>query len=281
MKENISLITKLNELRLLLIHPQTRNKVFILVEGDSDIKLFRKLFHHQNTEIKSIPGGYTNLELGLKELSKNYRTVIGIRDADFMHIEKKKPQIQVLFLTDVHDMEMMMIISDETLKSILFEFSSDTKFKIKELRNKFLESIKFIGYVRWYNSIHNLELNFKDLGIGEFINNTNLEIDEISCIAKVLQRSPNKKTNDAIELRNNVKKLIKSTHDLAQICCGHDIAKIIALFLSLEKLNKGVSQERIESHLRTTYNFTQFQKTKLYKSLKNWSIENERDIFNE
>jgi len=281
MKENISLISKLNELRLLLIHPQSRHKAFILVEGDSDIRLFRKLFHDQKTEIKSIPGGYTNLELGLLELLKDYTSVIGIRDADFLHIERKKLTIPVLFLTDVHDMEMILIISDETFKSILYEFKPNDTIDINKIRNNFLESVKFIGYLRWYNNIHNLELNFKEFGLGDFVNSENLILDEIKCINNLLQRSPNKKINDESVLLVEVKSMINSAHDLTQICCGDDVTKVIALYFSKEKHTKGVNSERIESQLRTSYNFQHFKQTKLYASLKKWSTKNKFEIFEE
>ena len=281
MRENISLVTKLNELRLMLIHPQSKHKVFILVEGDSDIKLYRKLFHDNNTVIKTIPGGYTNLEAGIQELAKDYNSVIGIRDADFLHIENKKTTIPVLFLTDVHDLEMMLIVSNETFKSILFEFKPDEVTDINKIRNNFLESVKFIGYLRWYNSIHNLELNFKDFGLGDFVNPVSLVLDDMKCINNLLQRSPNKKIRDGSVLLTEVKALINSTHDLTQICCGHDVTKVIALYFTNDKSNKGLSSERIESQLRTSYHFQHFQQTKLYDSLQKWSVKNKYKIFEE
>ncbi len=48
---------KMDELRLELPHPNNYDKVFLLLEGDSDIRLYRKLCNENTTKIEVIPGG--------------------------------------------------------------------------------------------------------------------------------------------------------------------------------------------------------------------------------
>jgi len=43
-KKDITFQEKFNELRLDISHPNSKGKTFVLVEGDSDIRLFRKFF---------------------------------------------------------------------------------------------------------------------------------------------------------------------------------------------------------------------------------------------
>ena len=167
LQDSITIESILNEIRLLANHPQNRNIVFIFVEGESDIRLFRKLFNPKYCKLKSISGGVSKLEQGLSKLQNEISRIIGIRDADFMHLESKKSLISVLFLTDSHDIETLMIKSDEVFESIVNEFYND-EFKVVELRNNILNAISFLGYLRWYNELNNLELNFKHVGIDVF-----------------------------------------------------------------------------------------------------------------
>ncbi len=89
---------KITELRLDITHPKNRGKVFMLLEGESDTKVYRKLCREDSVKTEWIPEGKTKLVEGLKELNKKYRLVIGVMDADFLHLEKKSVHIPNLFV---------------------------------------------------------------------------------------------------------------------------------------------------------------------------------------
>ena len=61
-KADISYQEKLNELRLDISHPNSNGISFILLEGDTHIRLFRKLFNLNNCKVENIPGGNKKLE---------------------------------------------------------------------------------------------------------------------------------------------------------------------------------------------------------------------------
>ena len=273
MKQQFSFNDRLVDLQMLLTHPQSKNKVFILVEGDSDLKIYRKLFSDKNTFIYCIQGGVLNLEKALKILSSKYKTIIGIRDADFMHLEGKESIFPVLFLTDAHDIEMMMFMSDEAFRAVIYEFYHEEIHDLVVLRDKFLKSVEFLGYLRWFNEINKLEFNFNGIGIGDFINPENLLLNQARCIENIFSRSPGKQITDKKEVLKGVKSLAKKSHDLTQLCSGHDVTHVVALYFT-GKTGKGMNSERIESHLRTAYNQNQFKITKLYESIKSWSDKN-------
>jgi hypothetical protein len=196
-----------------------------------------------------------------------------------MHLESKKSLISVLFLTDTHDIETLMIKSDEVFESICNEFYND-EFKVVELRNNILNAISFLGYLRWYNELNNLELNFKHVGIDDFFDAQNLKIDKLKCIQNIVNRSPNCKCNNVEIILKDVHKLIKSEHDLFQICSGHDIANSMALFFTFHKSGlKGLTGERIQSSLRLVYNLNLFNKTELFKEINNWALANNYMLF--
>ncbi len=85
MRKYIDQVDKKNEIRLLFKHPSYKDKTIIVVEGDSDIKIFRKLIQHANIKIESIDGKKDLVEV-MKQLSIEFpEKIFGICDADFDH----------------------------------------------------------------------------------------------------------------------------------------------------------------------------------------------------
>ena len=154
---------KLTELRLDMSHPKNEGRVFILVEGDSDVRFYRKVFRQNTCKIEEIPGGKGKVEFVLRELNKAFKLIIGIRDADFLHLETKKSPLSNLFLTDFHDLEILLIQSETAFSAVVHEFSDIDKSVHNSLKIKLLNALKFLSYLRWYNDIKNLEVNFKGL----------------------------------------------------------------------------------------------------------------------
>ena len=84
-KQDITYQDKLNELRLDVRHPNSKKTAFVLVEGESDIRLFRKLFN-LNCKVETIPGGNPKVEDCVEELWAYHSLIMGIRDADFIRL---------------------------------------------------------------------------------------------------------------------------------------------------------------------------------------------------
>lgn len=246
-------------------HPLKTNSVWILVEGESDLKIFRKLLNHKNVEV-NIAYGNTGLDCSIKELSAKINRVAGIRDADFMHLDGISEKASNIFLTDYHDVEIMMIASDATLSSIMNEYCSRTIPNIQEFRLKIMSSIKFLGTLRWYNNKWICKFNFEGLGLGKIYDGQRMLLDREACINEINKRSSSK-TQDA--LLNKIEELSNATDDLLNLCNGHDLTHSIAIYCNAQN-KKGVSGETIERGLRIAYSVAEFQKTVLWKSLRNW-----------
>ena len=105
---------------------------FLLVEGDSDKKLYNNLVNQDNCRFqicKGKPSSKSNvIELITRLNQNNIAGVLGLIDADFDHIENKEYNHDNLFLTDDHDLEMMLIKSP-ALEKILQELASEDKLK--------------------------------------------------------------------------------------------------------------------------------------------------------
>ena len=84
---------KIVELRMDISHPNNASKVFVLVEGIDDKKVLRKFFNAEHTKIEPIPGGKVKLGEGLATLCEVYPLIIGIRDADFLHLSNNANKI--------------------------------------------------------------------------------------------------------------------------------------------------------------------------------------------
>ena len=175
-KKDITYQDKLNELRLDIAHPNNKGMAFVFLEGDSDIRLFRKLFNLDNCKVEIIPGGKFKLEDCVGELVNVYPLIIGIRDADFIHLENIPYSNANLFLTDLHDMEMMLVSEDEVFSALIFEYTSLTKDKHSEVRKNIMISIEQISLLKWLNEKENLEYKF-EAGFQDLISFVNLEID--------------------------------------------------------------------------------------------------------
>ena len=275
MRKYLDSTDKINSIRLQLRHPSGKNKIWVLVEGENDQRIFSLLIDGKDTKVEQVHGGVEHLREAVDTLIKETDQVIGIRDADFLHLEGIEEEITFLFITDFHDMEMMMISSDKTLMSVIAEYLDINTHVPHSLRNQILQSIHFLGGIRWFNHKHNTEINFKGISLGSFYNGENLTIDNKTCVDEINKRSPHKK----IEIKeDDILKFLPEKVDLLHLCCGHDFEKALALFIS-SKSKKGVTATGVGQALRLSYTKEEFSKTELFKQLKSWESNSQFLLF--
>lgn len=264
---------KLNEIRLSISHPNNSDKAFILLEGDDDVKLFRKLLIRDNVDITALIGksGVIKVieKLNIEGFSKK---IVGICDADFDHLNSGNNYPENLFITDYHDMEVQMIESNN-LSGIVAELSSDICHK--QLKTDIYNIALEVGYVRWFNHNSNGNLNFKGLQFDQFIQNNqnNIIFSFDNFLTKLLERSENHKTSIS-SLKSESQKLTKDTNSKLQICNGHDLTKIIVAIL-----NKQYKYKNVEALLRAAYGLNYFKDTQLFIDLENWASSGNFTIF--
>jgi Protein of unknown function (DUF4435) len=271
MKQNdLTFEGKMTELRMEIPHPNNRNKVFLLLEGDSDVRLYRKLCNNDTAKVEMIPGGKFKLEECLIELCKQCPRIIGIRDADFLHLEGKSSPFNKLFLTDFHDMEIMIAACDDVFSAILCEFSDKQKETHAPLKVQLLESLRFMSCFRWHNDTNRIGLAFEHVGFNDLFDIKNFNFNKQQYVQKVVLKSPNAKIKDPILLLLAVEQLSEGSHELLQLCNGHDFMKITALYLS-KFLKKGIGEDTIAAIFRIAYSINHFKTTQLYKNINAWA----------
>jgi len=275
------LSSKLVTIRLRLNYPSNEAKVFVLLEGETDIRLFKKLFDLSKVEVDSLQGKEKVIQALQILLTEGYSQVIGIKDADFDHLEATQA-VKNLFITDYHDMEVSMIES-EALQSLIYEYAhvqSDISDFLSKLKQNIYDSAITIGYLRWFNhQQNNDQLLFKALDFKKFVqkNHYQLIFDTERFFTRLLDDS--KKQNSTLsitsqDLGDEIIRLKILSFDKLQICCGHDLTKLIAL-----ALGNNLNDVRIESALRLSYSLDYFKKTNLYVSLMNWSSNSHKTLF--
>jgi hypothetical protein len=277
-RQDITYQDKLNELRLDITHPNSSGINFILVEGDSDIRLFRKLFDIDKCKIENIPGGKNKLEECVDTLINIYPLIIGVRDTDFLNLNNVNYNKSNMFLTDKHDIETTILSDEDVLNTLVFEFSNKPKNEHLDLRNDIIESIKMIGYLKWLNSIENLEMKF-ECGFYDLVSFANLNIDFDTYFMRVLSKSPNAHITDINIIKAKITQLKALNPDMLQLTNGHDLVKTFANYFKNVSGINGLSDENIASLLRVSFNKTQFEKTNLFIELEQWCNNNNTVIF--
>lgn len=277
-KGDISYQEKLNELRLDISHPNSKGMSFILVEGETDIKLFRKLFNLNNCKVENIPGGKNKLEECVQTLVNIYPLILGIRDADFIRVNEPQYSLNNMFLTDLHDIEMTMLGFEPILNAIVFEYSNIDKRQHSIFRSNVISTIKHISYLKLLNDRENLELSFR-IGFQDLILFTNQKIDFEQYLDRVIISSPNAVVKDKFLLKEKVSLIEQSDPDLLQITNGHDLLNSFAKYFTEKENRNDVSSKALEASLRMLFNFDYFRQTQLYQELSNWQIKNNVEIF--
>lgn len=281
MKNYLTLSDKANEIKM--SRSQYKGS-FLIVEGDTDSRLFKHLTDRDQRECKvKVAGNKKDAKELLEILEKeSFKGVLAIVDADFDRLQEQFiPNSSSLFLTDCHDIEAMMVKS-RAFEKLLDEHGSEEKIagfikKNGSLREVLLNSGEKIGYLRWLSQKDELSLKFEGLKFGGFVDKETLQID----LKKLVQEVKNKSEKHSLNQEEIIKKitdLSSSNFDLWDVCCGHDLIEILSQGLGKaigsERQHQDITAEKLEKSLRLAYEITEFKKTSLYKSIKDWESRN-------
>jgi Protein of unknown function (DUF4435) len=269
MQVNETYIEKLTSIRNEFNTPIHANKVLLLVEGADDKKIFTNFFDANNVVIYFMDGKFF-VEKALNDLNSIITNIIGIRDADFLHLENTPSPLANLFLTDIHDLELMMASNDASFMKFLSEYQTNPSL---DIRHKILKSISFLGYLRWYNDIHNIGLSFEHIDFRKLYNALTFQFDAVKLTLAIVEKSPNAREKDSDFLINKANNLRNTAHDFFQLCNGHDFMKAIAQFVS-NFTSKAISDTTAAKEFRLVYSTDNFKQTQLYRNTQAWASTN-------
>jgi len=278
MKDQITPDRIANSIRLLR---GDHEGVFLIVEGHSDKLIYERLVNKQEVRV-TIASGKNNAIKALSILEKedNFRRVVAVIDADFSRIEQQIPDSNNLFLTDEHDLEMMLIKS-AAFDKLLKERGSEEKIKAftEDIRETLLKLGQEIGKLRWLSLRNKLDLKFEGLNFKNFIDQKNLSINIDKLIISIKNHSQ-KPSLDEQQIKQDLSVISDENHDPWQLCCGHDFIDILAIALCkvLGTWNANdVKTEVLERELRLAYELSYFYQTQIYQLMVNWQSNHHPD----
>ena len=277
-RQDITYQDKLNELRLDLSHPHSVGICYVLLEGETDIRLFRKFFNLDNCKVENIPGGNSKVEDAVSALS-TYELVIGIRDADFINLDAIPYSKENMFLTDYHDIEMSLVADDDSISTIIFEFTDIPEVNHNAIREKVISTIEQISLLKWLNYRENLEIVFDKVGFQDLLSFVNLTIDFEQYFSRLLSKSPNAKIIDIATIKSKMDDLKALNKHPYQLCNGHDFVKALTQFIRKQGKEKHINDDLVSSILRIKYTKEKFYSTQLYASTKNWADSKNCSIY--
>lgn len=255
-------------------HPDGKRKNLI-IEGKTDIKLFKNFINETQVKVRAVTGKDNVLKvMNDFPVDKKY-FIHAVADADFDHILDRKDERErnKIYLTDFHDMEIIMVLSDsfDRLFNEYRDYSVENdSMNANELKSKIFEICKELGKIRYLNYINNYELKFKNISYDDCITfkDDSLILDLDVLLHKLIQRSEHGKVSvDALKMK--LMELEGDYFQLEQICCGHDFTKLLAIFLKESKdfEGKNHSADKLESSLRVSFSINNFKYFELYKKL--------------
>lgn len=255
---------------------------FCLVEGETaDLRTYERFIDAEACQI-IVTHGKDNATGALEILEgSGFEGVLAIVDSDFWRIQGEKPKSPNLFVTDTHDLETMIFKASAASK-LMTEFGSRDKIERfvqengKAVYEALLASAQPIGYLRYVSQQRNLGLTFQELPFGTFVDGTTLSTDVPSLIRAVKNKSRKPELLDD-DLRAAIEEEIDVAHDPWDVCCGHDLVRIMSVGLRsrLGSNNaREVEPELLEKVLRIAYESSHFFDTRLFEALRSWEAAN-------
>ena len=251
---------------MFLRNPINAGKMLIAVEGDDDKRLYEKLFHSNRVIIVPLYGclQFENIHNYLNP-SSFHSKFFSIKDADFDVLNSIPSPHDNLFLTDGHDMEMM-ILSESKLKEILPEYNLNSSLSSPLIQNSFSD-LENISYIKWKNSRKSndqIGIKFKKYPL---INNLGKSVKEILII---LYAHPD--NTDAHVIAENDVLQLKSDNpnpNPFHLHRGHDVCRTLSVkikALTQKNMKKTDLLYRLQDH----YSSIDFKETGLFQAIKDY-----------
>jgi hypothetical protein len=277
-QKDVTYQDKLSELRLDLSHPNSKGVTFILLEGMSDVRLYRKLFNKTCSKVERVPGGKLKLEQCVADLVITHSNVIGIRDADFLHLSSSSYSCVNMFLTDHHDIEMTLVSFEEVFISLLNEFLDESSvIQHRQLTQTMFDVLMDLSCLKWLNELETFGLNFNAVGFVDLISFKNSSFDIRSYLQRVLAKSSTSSHLTTDLILKKIETLKKSKPSELLLISGHDFIKALTSYFNQFR-QKGLSNEIVASICRVKFSKELFMTTALHKSVSGWASSNSSKI---
>jgi hypothetical protein len=257
-------------------HP---TRAYLVVEGFDDKAFFGRYIDPAGCKIE-VAHGRCRVVDAILELDKTqFRGALGIVDADFETLEQRPPPSANIVVTDLHDIECMMVASP-ALSHLLREHGQEALIESFQAANgKLVDHVlsigKALGYLRWASARHQWSLKFEGLEFTAFVRERDFSFDQRQLFEELRRHQGGYLGTVPLvsELEARVDELKNPAHDSWHVCCGHDLVALLSVGLRkvLGKNNESdVRADRLEQQLRLAYEQSYFLRTALHASILTW-----------
>ena len=250
---------------------------FLLVEGSTDAKRFKKLLDHQCEPVNCFgKPNATDATIGLYE--DGFSGIIGMIDADFDRITKSAVSHEGICISEGHDFEVDWIRSS-ALHRYLDVVADKSAVKdvggVKAVAEYIMLGILPLSVLRYVNEVKSLGYRLKDLNLEEFYDGIKCEVEKlVESVSKgAFGTSIHKES-----LKSHIKTGVTTKWPLEQITSGHDFCEALGIALRTSLGNRKAPQswgDEIEMHVRLAYDFSDFAKSSTYAFLCKWENDND------
>jgi Protein of unknown function (DUF4435) len=203
--------------------------------------------------------------------------VVGVVDADFGHLTGRLPADPDVIVTEVHDLEMILLQSN-ALERVLRNKGSDLKRRQAETRwgqgtrQMLLGIATRVGALRLYSERHSLSWRFEGLEFGKFLDVATLALDQEALCQEVKNKSIQPGL-DILEMSTALDATLAEGHDSRQLCCGHDVVEALRYGLRRALGTQSPSvlgTVKLGDELALAYDEAEFSASQLAADLKAW-----------
>ncbi len=257
-------------IRQSLSSPAGMKTVWVIVEAEDDLDVYKKFMRRDTTEVKISKDkkgkkGYANVELIVRRIKQVIPKahIFGIRDADYTRFLTDYKAPDNIFLTDRRDLEMMLLDA-QNVQDALTNWTADYDAAFA----KCIPICRYFGYLRIYNEIAGLSVTFHNhLHPSKYWDFNRHDLDP---------EWKTKSTDKFVSLAKGVCTVADvdsfiSDHALEQesmydICRGRDFIKLLSVAL----VRNEYSDDNIMAEMTLAYSLIDFKATQLYSSIQAW-----------
>lgn len=245
---------------------KSQRKAYVLVEGDWDCRLYRKLLTAKPVNVGKAEqdgkGGWHYVEQIVAQVKAEIpkAKVVGIRDRDYTHYDASYHKPDDIYLTDEHSLEMMLLHS-EAVRKALTRILSD----FDEVYSVVLDGAREMAQYYVYSTLENLAIDFKEkrLHLADFTDK----------YTGKLQAGWKQNLQDGFfaEFRDySVAEMSRKLNyagfynaDNYEVCRGHDVLDV----LYSSSKHGSYEKDDVMNLMVTTYSDADFKKTRLAADL--------------
>lgn len=262
-KDNLSKEDMISDILLCLGADIHKENIYLLVEGEDDIKFLRP-FLTDNVYIYESYDGKNGVEYIVGERFGTNLRVIGIRDRDY----QIAPISDKIFYYDYGCMEMMILKNDDVFKNLCAEYYRGEE-SAQQLRINLLKELKCLSVIRMYNERENWGKKLRGISIIAAWNSIEKKIDNEVILSKVNQINGGFFKDDVLQKIEQECKREWSEEEFYNNTQGHDFSMLYAGICNQYK-QKGIKYSEIEASGRCIFRQNDFEQTNLYGRLSEY-----------